>query len=330
MAPAGRTPRPAGARPPPRRTAPAGGHRRGGWSGATSGEDRQPATNGEGRLTSSPASLSTAVISSLRPGSAHRRDEQSALLGQQWRPRGHLVAEAVEDIEQSLGAQHAAARSGVGPQAILQTGDDHHVPVAVQRGVGLSTATVSPAGKSSITGARVRGVDMVEQTSQRRSVVRVTYRRRCRTAPSPRRGCARPARPRPRRARRRPASAAADRCAPGLPEGGADRCWCGGPGRGGQHTLARLTGPARVGGSPWAPAGERIGQQRGAGRFGSPAARRSVRRNWRNVTGSIRPMGRPAAPAPARRRSVVRWPLGRSAARGRRAVDRSGRRSPAH
>ena len=39
------------------------------------------------------------------PGPAHRRDQQPPLLGEQRRPRRHLVTEAVEDVEQPLGAQ---------------------------------------------------------------------------------------------------------------------------------------------------------------------------------------------------------------------------------
>ncbi len=91
------------------------------------------ATNGDGSVTSSPLALSTAVTSNRPPGASHRGDQQPSLLGQQRSAGRHLVAQTVEHVEQSLGAQHATARCGVGPQPVLQAGDDDQLPIAAQR-----------------------------------------------------------------------------------------------------------------------------------------------------------------------------------------------------
>ena len=53
-----------------------------------------------------------------------------------WTLRGHGLADhPVEDVDEVLGAEHAAARSRVGPQPFLQSGDDDDVPFPAEGGV---------------------------------------------------------------------------------------------------------------------------------------------------------------------------------------------------
>ena len=43
--------------------------------------------------------------------------------------------DAVENVDEMLGGEHAAARNGVGPQPFLQPGDHHELPLAAERRV---------------------------------------------------------------------------------------------------------------------------------------------------------------------------------------------------
>ena len=95
------------------------------------------AKNGDGMLPSSPppASPSTAVTSSRVPRPAHRGHQQSSLLGQQRRAHRRVLGDTVQHVQQSLRAQHSAARNSVGPQPFLQAGDDDQVPLVAERRV---------------------------------------------------------------------------------------------------------------------------------------------------------------------------------------------------
>ena len=102
------------------------------------------------------------------PGPAHRRDQQPALLGQQRGAHRHVRAEAVEDVEQTLGAQYPAARSDVGPQPVLQAGDHDHLPVAAECGVRTEHRHRLPGRRGIADRRQLQGRHMLEQTRQRR------------------------------------------------------------------------------------------------------------------------------------------------------------------
>ena len=107
------------------------------------------------------------------PCAAHRGDQQPAFLGQQRCPVGDLLAQladTVEDVEQPSGAQHPAARGGVGPQPLLQAGDDDGVPVAAQRGVrGQHLDGLTLAGDLAARRRQPQGGHVAEQSGQRRA-----------------------------------------------------------------------------------------------------------------------------------------------------------------
>ena len=72
----------------------------------------------------------------VRPSPAEGSDEQSALVGQHRRPRGHaLAAHAVDVVDEFLGGEHTASRNRVGPQPFLNSGQNHELPLAAQCGV---------------------------------------------------------------------------------------------------------------------------------------------------------------------------------------------------
>ena len=68
-----------------------------------------------------------AAISSLR---------SSASSGARLDTPGRVsLGDPVEDVDEMLGAEHAAARSRVGPQPFLQSGDDDDIPFPAEGGV---------------------------------------------------------------------------------------------------------------------------------------------------------------------------------------------------
>ena len=72
------------------------------------------------------------------PRPRQRDGEQAPLLGQQGRLRGDrgVVGEPGEDVDEAFDAQERAPSAQVGPDALLDVGDDHDVPLASPGGVG--------------------------------------------------------------------------------------------------------------------------------------------------------------------------------------------------
>ena len=141
------------------------------------------------------------------PGPGRGHVEQPALLGQQLGgQRGGAASRGVRARSRSghlgdqlVDAQQRAAQPQVGPDALLDAGHDHHVPLqALGRGARSGCGPRRPSGARSASVSPAiswRGQVVQEHLGARRAAAGRRTGPPCRTAPPPRRGPGRPARP---------------------------------------------------------------------------------------------------------------------------------------
>ena len=130
---------------------------------------------GRQRRLRRPALIGLAALAAIAIGGSLTATQAQARTTAPARPAGGgglsiskaFFGDTVEHVEQSLRAQHPATRNRVGPQPILQAGDDDQIPFVSQSGVGTEHLDLfCRRDRTAIDARQLQGRDVFDEPAQ--------------------------------------------------------------------------------------------------------------------------------------------------------------------